>query len=72
MLSLRASNSPGSFCSELNSAGASWADSCGYWGGLHGYTTAPFDPAAPPTRLKIDVADGTRYSFVLYAVPAAG
>ena len=54
------------------SAGASWADSCGYWGGLHGYTTAPFDPAAPPTRLKIDVADGTRYSFVLYAVPAAG
>lgn len=49
--------------------GASWADSCGFWGGLNGYTTTPFDPAAPPARFTINVAADTRYSYVLYASP---
>nr|NLI49469.1 hypothetical protein [Propionibacterium sp.] len=49
--------------------GASWADSCGYWGGLNGYTTTPFAATAPPTRFTITVDSGTRYSYVLYASP---
>lgn len=52
-----------------SAAGASWADSCGYWGGLNGYTTTPFDPFHPPTRFTITVAPDTRYSYVLYASP---
>ncbi len=51
--------------------GASWADSCGYWGGLNGYTTTPFAATTPPTRFAITVAPETRYSYVLYASPGA-
>lgn len=69
-----ACTAPASYRMEVlrdgTSLGASWADSCGYWGGLHGYTTAAFDPANPPNRLKITVDSNTKYSFVLYAVPA--
>ncbi len=55
--------------SDASVVGASWAESCGYWGGLHGYTTTPFDVANPPTRFVISVPPGSRYSYVLYASP---
>lgn len=54
---------------DASTVGASWGDSCGYWGGLNGYTTTPFDPASPPTRFAITVGADTRYSYVLYASP---
>lgn len=47
----------------------SWGDSCGYWGGLNGYTTSPFDASLPPATLKINVDADTRFSYVLYASP---
>lgn len=56
---------------DASVVGASWAESCGYWGGLHGYTTTPFDVANPPTRFSITVPAETRYSYVLYASPGA-
>lgn len=52
-----------------SSVGASWGDSCGYWGGLNGYATSAFDPDTPPTRFTITVPADVRYSYVLYASP---
>lgn len=47
----------------------SWGESCGYWGGLNGYTTTPFDITNPPSRLAITVDPSTKFSYVLYASP---
>ncbi len=52
-----------------SSVATSWGDSCGYWGGLNGYTTSPFDPSRPPTKLTITVDADTHFSYVLYASP---
>ena len=43
------------------------AESCGYWGGLNGYTTAPLPANTVPTSFSIDVPADTRYSYVLFA-----
>ncbi len=52
---------------DNSAVGASWGDSCGYWGGLNGYATSAFSD--PPTRFVITVGPDVRYSYVLYASP---